>query len=88
MWHMHDMGWGWWLLMVVGMVGFWGLVLYGVFRLARGDGPRRSEPATPESPDELLRRRLAAGEITVEEYERLRVALERGPPGPREPAPL
>lgn len=84
---MHDMGWGWWLVMVVGMVGFWALVLYGVFWLVRGGAPRHSEPATRESPDEVLGRRLAEGEITVEEYERLRITLERGPPGPREPAP-
>lgn len=67
MWYMHDVGWGWWLLMSVGMVAFWGLVLYGVISLVRGEAFGRSRPATPESPDEVLRRRLAEGEITVEE---------------------
>jgi len=35
-WDMHDAGWGWWLLMSLGMVAFWALVVYGVVVLARG----------------------------------------------------
>ncbi len=86
MWYMHDVGWGWWLLMSVGMVAFWALVLYGVVWLVRGEALGRSKPATPESPDEVLRRRLAEGEITIEEYERVRAALQDGASGAREPA--
>lgn len=32
-----------------------------------------------ESPEAILRRRLAQGEISVEEYDRLRDAIERPP---------
>lgn len=74
-WHMDDVGWGWWIVMSVGMVAFWGLLIYGIVSLARG-GPRSSEPAASEAPITLLQRRMAAGEISVEEYERLRAALE------------
>lgn len=76
MWHMHDLGWGWWLLMSVGMVAFWALVLYGLFQLVRGGAPGRFTAADSEPPAEVLKRRLAAGQITVEEYERLRGVLE------------
>lgn len=86
-WHMHDLGWGWWLLMSLGMVAFWALVLYGALWLARNAGPRdRDEQPRDESPVELLKRRLAAGEISVEEYERLRAAMGDGPAEHREPA--
>jgi putative membrane protein len=79
MWYMHDIGWGWWLLMSVGMVAFWGLVVYGVLSVARGEALGRSREPRSESADEVLRRRLAAGEITVEEYQRVRSVLEDSP---------
>lgn len=88
MWHMNDLGWAWWLVMSVGMVAFWALVIYGVFWLARSAGPRGPDEQPPrESPDDLLKRRLAAGEISVEEYERLRQAMaDDEPAARREPA--
>jgi putative membrane protein len=73
MW-MHNMGWGWWVLMSVGMVAFWGLVIYGAVSLVRGtSNVPRHEP--PEPPLAVLKHRLAAGEITVQEYEQRREAL-------------
>jgi len=80
MWHMHDVGWGWWLLMSVGMVAFWGLVVFAVVSLFRGAALGRSGQAGTEAPGALLKRRLAAGEITIEEYERLRGVLEEHTP--------
>lgn len=66
---MHDMGWGWGVLMVIGWLGIWALVIGGAIALWRqGRGASASE---------LLDRRLASGEITVEEYERLHSALSR-----------
>lgn len=83
MWYMHDAGWAWWLLMTVGMVAFWGLVIYGVIRLARGvsaSAEARAEPSSPtESPRLVLKQRLAAGEISVEEYEALRGVIDDAP---------
>lgn len=82
---MHGAGWGWWILMSVGMVAFWAAVVYLVVWLVRGaPRSRGQQPAgTPsETPLELLRRRLAAGEISVEEYDERRTVLEDAP---REP---
>lgn len=84
MWHMYDVGWGWWLVMSLGMIAFWALVIYVGFWLARNARPReRDEPPPRESPDDVLRRRLASGEIPVEEYERLRRAMDDDAPAER-----
>ena len=79
MWDMHDVGWGWWVLSTIAMVAFWALLIYGVFWLARTNGGRHEPHA---SPDEVLKRRLATGEIDVEEYERIREALASEPHEP------
>ena len=80
MWHMEDVGWGWWLLMSVGMVAFWGLVIFGVVWLARGaSGPAQASAAPPgptESPQQVLKRRLASGEISADEYHTLSTVLD------------
>jgi len=83
MWSMHGVGWGWWLLMSIGIVAFWALIIYGIVWLARGRPTDRSEQAAAESPEKTLQRRLAQGEISLDEYERLDAAIH-GPP--REPA--
>ena len=88
MWDMHDTGWGWWVLMSIGMVVFWVGVIYLVVWLARGAPPGRradqEEPAN-ETPLDLLGRRLAEGEISVDEYNERRQALEQGPAPPSAP---
>jgi putative membrane protein len=73
MFYMHGIGWGWWLLMSLGMVAFWGLVIWATVALVRGTG--RPPQTEPERPLEVLQRRLANGEITIEEYDQLRDAL-------------
>lgn len=73
---MYGVGWGWWLLMSVGMVAFWGLVIWGIVTLARGGAPRPPlQEKEQDRPLEILQRRLARGEISVEEYDKLRDAL-------------
>ena len=82
MWYMHGAGWGWWILMSVGMVAFWAAVIYLVVWLVRGAPPaRRQEPTetSTETPLDLLQRRLAAGEISVDEYNERRQVLEQEP---------
>jgi putative membrane protein len=79
---MHDMGWGWAVLMTIAWLAILGLIV-GVVLTAVRD--RRSP-----SPREILDRRLAAGEIDLDEYERARAAMSRegtggsaaGPPTP------
>jgi putative membrane protein len=69
-WHHGDVGIGWWIVMMLGMIVFWGAIIaLVVWALRNGTGSRRPPPETPQ---ELLRRRLADGSITVEEYEQRR----------------
>ena len=82
MWHTDNVGWAGWVLMSIGMVAFWGLLIYAVVMLVRGPAEKNSSRPS-EPPQTVLKRRLAAGEICVDEYEQLRDALEDTP---REPA--
>jgi uncharacterized membrane protein len=85
-WHMNDLGWAWWLVTSVGMVAFWAFVIYAVVRLTRDTSPQALREQPREPPDELLKRRLAAGEISVEEFERSRDAMaDAAPAEPHEP---
>ena len=61
-----------WLWMGAMMLLFWGgLIVLAVWAIRTIAGPRHgSDPAI-----DVLRRRLAAGEITQDEFERLRKAL-------------
>ena len=75
---MHDVGAGWWIVMSLGMIAFWALVIWAVAAAARGMSAdrRRQDRSTDEpGPIETLQRRLARGEISPEEYRRLRETL-------------
>ena len=56
------------------MVLFWGGVVVLVVWALRGFSSRSS--AVPDSTQEILRRRLATGEITQAEYEQARKVLQ------------
>jgi putative membrane protein len=76
-WHHGDVGIGWWFVMMIGMVVFWGAVVAFVVWLLRGGlGARGDVAAQKEEPWELLRRRLADGSVSVEEFEQRRALLE------------
>lgn len=83
-WGMHDVGTGWWLVMMLLMILFWAAVIFGVLWLARG-GHLRGE--SKDTPAEILNRRLADGTLTPEEYERRRRLLTDAPPSSEEQAP-
>lgn len=70
----YDYGWGW-LWMGLMMLLFWGGLIALVVWLVRAAAPR-SHPPSSDSAVETLRRRLAAGEITPDEYERTRKLLQ------------
>ena len=76
--YMHDMSWGWGVLMTIAMLAILGLIIFGAVALWRD---RRSE-----SPADVLKQRLARGEITLDEYERLRRAISGPPTTPTSPA--
>jgi putative membrane protein len=75
-----DWGGGWGIVMIIGMVAFWGLVIAAAVWLVR-DLTRARSSAQPqvERPLEVLDRRLAEGAISVEEYHERRNLLDRGP---------
>jgi putative membrane protein len=80
----------WWanLLMGASMLVFWGLVIAGVVVLVRYYDrmpyPSRPLPARP-TPDEILAKRFARGELDEDEYQRrrdtLRAARQESPDG-------
>ena len=82
-WGMHDgdVGFGWWLMMTLGMVLFWGAVIaLVVFALRGGTSSKAPPQASPDEPSarEILDRGLADGSIDVDEYERRRRLLDGG----------
>ena len=67
---MHSGWWIFWLLLVVG-----GALLYAWQRKDPGGQARAGTPQ--ESPHEVLRRRLASGAITPQQYEEHKTLLDR-----------
>lgn len=79
--HDNDIGTGWMIVMMLGMVVFWGLVILGIVWLLR-EAIGRGRHATSEDPLGTLDRRLAEGQISVDEYEqRRRVLRGQSPAG-------
>ncbi|MGH2984455.1 MAG: SHOCT domain-containing protein [Solirubrobacterales bacterium] len=76
-WDHMDFDNGWWIVMGIGMILFWGLVILGIVWVVREvSGPRRAaQPGGAPDALETLDRRLAEGDITVEEYDERRRAL-------------
>lgn len=65
---MGGLGWGW--FMPIGMIIFWGLVIWGIVALVRGlNNQRYCETPATDSALEILKKRYAQGEITRKEYE-------------------
>ena len=72
MWYYGNGGWGS-LLMMVMMLIFWGgLIAVAVWAIGSGLGSRRSDPM------DVLRRRLAAGEISQDDFEERKRILQGG----------
>jgi len=76
------MTWFWLLMMLFGLLVFAGIILLAVWAIARFAGSERQTSSTtsgsPEDPLTILQRRYARGEITREEYERIRSDLKGG----------
>ncbi|MCH8815632.1 MAG: SHOCT domain-containing protein [Chloroflexi bacterium] len=65
----HDWDGGWWIVMVVMMVLFWGAVIaVAVWGIRQFTGDQRQD----RSALDIARERLARGEITKEEFDRIR----------------
>lgn len=83
-WCGHGLAWGSWaglgilgpilsLVFTVGILAALGLAIAWLVRQVAG----RQRPVSGTDPLELAQRRLAAGEITVAEYEEIRTRLAR-----------
>ena len=72
-------GWGW-LLMTLGMLGFWALVAVVAVALLRHPGQPDQQP--PPGAQEILAQRLARGELDPEEYRQRSRPSRRPPTGP------
>ena len=74
MWHSTD-GMGWWMILgSVWMVFFWAVIIYVVFALV-SKGTSSQSSGTRETHMDILKRRYASGEISKEEYDRMRNEL-------------
>lgn len=74
-WGGSGMHWWGWLFVTLVTVAFWGLVFWGIVFVARlflHGGPPESGP---DSPERILARRFAEGEIDEEEFNRRLDAL-------------
>ena len=80
-WGMHDgdIGWGWLIVMVPLMLLMMGGMIWMMMRGMGGNSsPPDEAPRTPESAVEILERRFAEGEISIDEYRARRQALRDG----------
>lgn len=73
-----DMNTGWWIVAVLVMVVMMGGMVWMMLGMASGRGS-----GSASDPLEILRQRYARGEISEEEYERIRGGLEEKPPDRR-----
>jgi uncharacterized membrane protein len=71
--YMHNMTAGWWLLTTLIAIALWGAAVWITVSVVR------SRRVPPDEPLAILDRRLAVGEISVEEYEDHRRALAGEP---------
>jgi putative membrane protein len=69
--------WGW-LLGVLSMVAFWGLLVWSVWHFVIAVTRRETDPRV-DDPKRILDERLARGEIDAEEYRRLRGLMSGEP---------
>ena len=69
MWWNDGMGWGGWTAMILVMLTFWGLVIFGLVAVFGGTGEGKEKTRTPDlDPQHILRERFARGEIDADEY--------------------
>src|SRR6266511_281144 len=69
MWGWQAWSWWGWLAMSVGMIAFWGLVIWAIAAIFRGSDWTWRHPERP-TPEQILAERFAASEIDEDEYQR------------------
>lgn len=77
--HFFD-GWGWFFwIMMISMIIFWAAIIAVIFLLIRWLAYPGGRPPTPSEKDralQILNERYAKGEISKEEYERMKEDLK------------
>lgn len=68
-------GYGWWILMTIMMVVFWGGLIWFAVTLIRRP-THTSQNVTRKTALEILEKRLARGEIELDDYRQRRQILE------------
>lgn len=71
----HDWSSGAWVMMAIMMIGFWGLVAWIIYTLARGTSQLHEDGQDTPSAEDILSERFARGEIDADEYRDRRNAL-------------
>jgi len=68
MWNQYDqLSWWWFVVMPLGMIGFWALIAWVVVTIVRSD---RAAPGPASNAEAILAERYARGEIAGDEYHR------------------
>jgi putative membrane protein len=100
MWGNHGFwgsGWGWPVFAIMAVAMIAGMVMMGRMMMRHGTSPSTGENSTSrptretgnrveETPGQILERRLASGEIDVEEFQRLRDVLQSARTSPADAA--
>ena len=75
-WNGHHMS-GWWFLLMLPMMAFMGAMMWMMMRgmMGGGSSPDADASVSRETPMEILERRFAEGEISIEDYRARRDAL-------------
>lgn len=76
----YGMGAGGWLLMALFWILLIVLVVFAAVRLFPAGSDKHDAAVQKEQPPEILRRRLASGEIDAETFDQLSQKLGAGPP--------
>lgn len=74
----YGMGAGGWVLMGLFWIALIALVVFAAVRLFPTNAEKRDAPEEKEKPKEILRRRLASGEIDVQTFDELSSKLGAG----------
>lgn len=67
-WYHDGVGWAGWVVMVFGMVAFWGLVVWAVIAIFRSTQTSSTGDVARREPLDILDERFARGEIDESEY--------------------
>jgi len=71
-WMNNHWGWGWGM----GMILFWILIVVGIIVLVKWIAGQKSGSSQEASASDILKRRYAKGEISKEDYDRMKKDLE------------